>query len=728
MKKKETKFIDCLRFLFSRLILPKDANLILEIMDKFSINYFETNKDNEEFVDIFKSSDKVYLLVSTILALNTMFTRKDIKIKNVIKKEEFIKMNSEISKEYLEKLYDELKKNPISMSDDYNESMYKNLAPLVKEDEGNKSVLKSSKSGSINEENRNSNSGNEEKVEENKNNDRISKDNNIVEEQIVEEDELDDQLDEDETKKGIGKKEFSLATNLKNFTEEDEKLLKTSHKFYKITGSTKSSQKEYILNDKKTRLYYDKKQTKYISISNIVDVYNGVNHSHNGNIKKYLKSNPTEEQFSGNFISLIFKSDKDQIDLMSDDLDSALKWFKAIKSLILVDVNKNRKSQSKAKLFENAINRKTDEIWTFLLNKWNIYGKFLITKSMEHNNFIQKNEKQNNVIFNFGTKLSNKIVYNYLKNIYDKKISKDKEIDYNEFFTIYYLGLPNHIRNKIWPILIGNPCGIFINEYDLIKKQIPNINFSELDLNNTTNKNFCQDYISNKIINEIIKSKDLFITDESNKNKDGNLIMESVYNIARGFYIFRSDIPYNKSIISIIFLFKNIFKEDEKVFCNLINLICSNELKIFIGDENEIKNYCSFFNYLLGKYLGKIEKHFSKFEITPLYIIPWFEEYFSRTLNIKIASHLFDLFLIEGEVILFQASLAILKILEEQLISLTINEVFKVLQRLPENSPEIDLIENIKKFSSIKKEYFDWKLQDEISAQKSDLFKIILSE
>ena len=92
-EKKETKFIDFLRFLFSRLFLPKDANLILEIMDQFSINYFETNKNSEGFVDIFKSSDKVYLLVSTILALNKMFTRKDIKIKKCNKK-----------------LYDELKK------------------------------------------------------------------------------------------------------------------------------------------------------------------------------------------------------------------------------------------------------------------------------------------------------------------------------------------------------------------------------------------------------------------------------------------------------------------------------------------------------------------------------------------------------------------------------------------------------------------------------------------
>ena len=731
MKTKETKFIDCLRFLFSRLILPKDANLILEIMDKFSINYFETNKNNEEFVDIFKSSDKVYLLVSTILALNTMFTRKDIKIKNVIKKEEFIKMNSEISKDYLEKLYDELKKNPISMSDDYNESMYKKLAPLVKEDESNKLTLKNSKSGSINEENRNSNPGNEDKVEENNNsksNEKISKDNNIIEEQVVEEDELEDELDEDESKKGIGKKEFSLATNLKNFTEEDEKLLKTAHKFYKITGSTKSSQREYILNERKTKLYYDKKQTKFIPVSNIVDVYNGVNHSHNSNINKYLKSNPTEEQFSGHFISLIFKNDKDQVDLMSDDLESALKWFKAIKSLILVESNKNGKSQNKAKLYENACNKKTDEIWVILLNKWNIYGKFLITKLMERNKYIQKDEKQNSFVFGIGTRLSNKVVYNFLRNIHSKKISKEKELDYNEFFTIYYLGLPNHIRNKIWQILIGNPCAIFINAYDLAKKQVPTINFSELDLNNPTNKNYCQDYMSNKIINEIIKSKDLFITDENNKNEDGTLIIESVYNIARGFFIFRPDIPYNKSIISIIFLFKNIFEKDEKVFCNLINVICSNEIKIFIGDEIEIKNYCSFFNYLLGKYLGKIEKHFSKFEITPqLYIIPWFEEYFTRTLNIKTASHLFDLFLISGEVILFQTSLAILKVLEEQLISLTINEVFKVLQRLPENVPEIDLFENIKKFSSIKKEFFDWKLQNELGAQKSELFEIILS-
>ena len=60
----------------------------------------------------------------------------------------------------------------------------------------------------------------------------------------------------------------------------------------------------------------------------------------------------------------------------------------------------------------------------------------------------------------------------------------------------------------------------------------------------------------------------------------------------------------------------------------------------------------------MGKYLNKIEKHFSKLEITPqLYIVPWFEELFTRTLNIKLLSHIFDLFLIDGEIVLFQKSL-----------------------------------------------------------------------
>ena len=721
MDNKKVKFLECLRFLFSRLILPKDANMILEIMDKFSVTYFETNKSDSKFVNTFKSSDKIYLLVSTILALNTMFTRKDIKIKNVIKKDEFIKMNIDISQDFIEKLYEELKNNPISMSDDYNESVYRNLAPLVKEDEGNKSGAKNSRNSNLSDENRNNNQILENKKEEtNTINNKIERKSKeiIIEEQITEEDEdIDDYCDDN--KKSLEKKEFSLKNNLKFFTEEDQKILKTPHKFYKIKGSNKSIQKEYSFNEDFTKIYKNQNKKKVIDLKGLVNVYNGVNHNYNNNIKKYLKNNPSEEQFSGNFISLIFENE--QLDLMSDDLQSALLWFKAIKSLLNYYGNNKRKSS--AIKFIDLLRQKTKELWNHLINNWDIYGKYLITKLMEQNKLIINKEEKQNTIFEKEKNLSYKNIKKFLESI-SLKLLKDKEIENGEFFSLYYLGLPNNIRKKIWKILIGNPCGIYINTYEYVKKQIPKFNFSNLDKDNQKNKNFCQDFLSNEIINEIIKTKIYFLHEKKFKNSEE--IMTQVYNISRGFFILRPDIPFNKSIISIIFFFLITLEEETLTFINIINIICSNMLKIYIGDKSEIKNCCNFFNILLKKYLPKIENHFSKLEITPqLYIIPWFEELFTRTFNIKILANIMDLYLLNGEYVLYQISLTILKTFEEDLISLTINDVFKILERFPDNIIETSFIYRMSFFSSIKKEFLEWKLNKEIEIQKSNLSKNI---
>lgn len=728
MDNEKVKFLECLRFLFSRLILPKDANLILEIMDKFSVTYFEINKHDKKFVSIFKSSDKIYLLVSTILALNTMFTRKDIKIKNVIKKDEFIKMNVDISQDFIDKLYEELKKNPISMSDDYNESVYRNLAPLVKEDEGNKNGGgRISRISNPIEENRDSNLSTEEKQEETNNNssnininknEKQSKDI-IVEEQIHEEDKNVEEFSNNDSKKELDKKEFSLNKNLKEFTEEDKKILKTPHKFYKISGTNKSNQREYLVNEDLTKLYCSQKPKKQISLSNLTNVYNGINHNFNSNIKKFLKSNPSEEQFSGNFISLVFGTERKQLDLMSDDLESALLWFKAIKSLL----NSNDKGTKKenANSFENSVKQEIKKIWTIIINNWDFYGKYLLSKLMERNRqIIHKEEKPNNNIDQKN--ISFKQIETFLKSI-NAKISKVKEIESNEFSNFYSLGIPENIRKNIWQILIGNPYVIYENSYEHIKKQIVKIDFNNIDLNNITNNNFCQDYISNNIINDIFEIKDYFFAQKSDVKLDKNSIMAKVYNISRGFFIFRPDIPFNKSIISITFLLLFVFEDETRTFINVVNLICSNILKILIGDKKEIKLSCRFFQTLLAKYLPKIEKHFSKLEITPqLYMIPWFEELFSRTIDYKLLSHIIDLYLINGEYVLYQTSLTILKSFEEDLISLTINDIFKILQKFPENATESFFIYRMRNFSSVKKDFFEWKIQNEIDSQK-ELFK-----
>ena len=708
MKYPDISFLDCLRFLFTRLNLPKDANLILEIMDKFSVNYFEVNKINQEFIDIFKSSDKIYLLVSTILALNTMFTRKDIKIKNVIKKDEFIKMNADLSKDYLDKLYDELKKNPISVTlDDTIELIYKKLASLTGEGDTNKTEKNNSKNLKANTSDKNNNIKNEDKSEENNNS------SNKLNEKLI-------KIDSDK----INDDEDYYINNLK---EEDKTILKTPQKLYRINKGKKSDIREYVFTDNLTKLYYKAKPKKFLDISKLLDVFNGSEHSHNSDILKYLKSNPDEEPFSVNFVSLIFESE--QLDLMSDNLDSAMKWYKAVKNLYLLSKIRNKPSNENKIIsqFETEIKELINNIWEFILNKWNIYGGYLTIKLMERN--IYTNNASLKITNQFEIKkFSDKNKKSFLKSI-EAKLSKEKEIDYSDFINLYYIGLPNQTRKNIWQILIGNSCGITKNTYEIYKRKIPSINFKNINANkNTVDKIYSNDNTSKQIIQEIIKITVIFSEEIAKKNLDKNDMMNKVYNISRSFCIFRQDLTFNKNIISIIYTLLFIFEEEEDTFICVINLICSNLFSIFIGDENEIKAYSNFFNSLLKKYIPKISNLFEKMEITPeLYLIPWLEEFYTKTFDLNILNHIFDLFLINGEYILFQTGLSIIKLLEDELANSTINEIFKSLKRISNDINEIDFMYIFQSFDKVKKDVAEWKAENEIAKQKSKLFTIIFS-
>ena len=708
MKYPDISFLDCLRFLFTRLNLPKDANLILEIMDKFSVNYFEVNKINKEFIDIFKSSDKIYLLVSTILALNTMFTRKDIKIKNVIKKDEFIKMNADLSKDYLDKLYDELKKNPISVTlDDTIELIYKKLASLTGEGGTNKTEKNNTKNLKANTSDKNNNIKNEDKSEENNNS------SNKLNEKLIKTDS--DKINDDED------------YYINNLKEEDKTILKTPQKLYRINKGKKSDIREYVFTDNLTKLYYKAKPKKLLDISKLLDVFNGSEHSHNSDILKYLKSNPDEEPFSVNFVSLIFESE--QLDLMSDNLDSAMKWYKAVKNLYVLSKIRNKPSNENKIIsqFETEIKELINNIWEFILNKWNIYGGYLTIKLMERN--IYTNNASLKITNQFEIKkFSDKNKKSFLKSI-EAKLSKEKEIDYSDFINLYYIGLPNQTRKNLWQILIGNSCGITKNTYEIYKRKIPSINFKNINANkNTVDKVCSNDNTSKQIIQEIIKITVIFSEEIAKKNLDKNDMMNKVYNISRSFCIFRQDLTFNKNIISIIYTLLFIFEEEEDTFISIINLICSNLFSIFIGDENEIKAYSNFFNSLLKKYIPKISNLFEKMEITPeLYLIPWLEEFYTKTFNLNILNHIFDLFLINGEYILFQTGLSIIKLLEDELANSTINEIFKSLKRISNDINEIDFMYIFQSFDKVKKDVAEWKAENEIANQKSKLFTIIFS-
>jgi hypothetical protein len=229
-----------------------------------------------------------------------MFTRTDIKNMNQIKKEEFIKMNNSIDSEYLNKLYDELKNKPITMTDDYNETIYQKLTPLILEKT-----------------NKNDN--------DNKNNDPFDMPiNNIYERRRA---------------YSIVQENFDVL-NFDEFTLKDEELLMKVNKFYKIKSSSNPLLVEIIVNKDYTKLIWNKniqnnKSDKFIYIKDINDIYNGIDIAElSPSIKKYIKANPNEEKYLNNFISILYNNSKESLDLKSDNLENTILWFKALKSLV----------------------------------------------------------------------------------------------------------------------------------------------------------------------------------------------------------------------------------------------------------------------------------------------------------------------------------------------------------------------------------------------------------
>ena len=736
---KNNSFLDCLRFLLTRIILPKDANLILEIMDTFSQKFFIYNKKYSDFIKIFANSNAVYLLLSTILALNTMFTRKDIKNMNIIKKDEFKSMNKDINPTYLDELYEELKNKPISLSDNYSEEIYKKLAPLVfvktrDTDTKNLDTLSKIKKQENDDDNDNNDI----------NNDKINVNiSTRVEQQYFEF--VQDFMDLDIVHKTLRnnynrKKTFSMGTSLLYFNQQDKDLLSKPNKFYKISGSSTPALREFIVFDDFKKLAMEKtiepnqkKFKKFIEISDINDVYIG--QGHGDNIKKYINAYPEEEKLVNNFISIVYNNHKEQLDLKSDNLPLALQWFKAMKSLIIQTRMKNQELKvSKETEKQNEINEKLTSIWDeYILLNLDNYMKYIIIKCYEKYNLFQgiipypeRNSKLD--LFDEKKILNMKMIEEFLEEINERFEKNNKyNLEYHEFFSLCYLGFPHKYRKKLWKIFIGNDLSITKNMYIFYQKDLMKniLDFGSMDLKlrENTNVQFSQDFKLNQILVDIIKGRYIFILEINKQNLDDDELLQKIYNITYVFNIIRSDIPYNKGIVLLAYLFLLTGYNEIKSFKLIMNLVCStNLIKFYIGDKKIINRYLDFFNKLLEKYAKEVFMHLKKLEIkSELFLIPWFENLFIQSLNYEILLHVFDLYIVNGEYILFQTAITLIKLLEEDLLNVTISEAFKLLKRLPKKYTDLQFFEKFKKYNCIYDEFVQWNKKNILEEQQKQI-------
>ena len=783
---KTNTFLEYLRFFLSRIKLPEDSNLILDLMDVYSTTLFNTNKDNKDFISRFPSSDAIYLLISSILALNTMFTRKDIKNMNIIQKDKFIEMNSEIAPNEAQDIYEKLEQEPISMKDNYSENNYKRMTILVKKkDKENinskysKYIPKSNLKKSKNEEDSKDQDNEDEDEDENEYKDKIIEDNNkkvkfdnILKKEVTQKDNNKDLIikkcstsrlfntklkeevivEESHTTKddfGVRQSSFSFQENLESFSDKDREILTKPTKFEKIISKSSHHIRAFMVDQKLEKLIWAKdfdiivnsdktikikkiKGTVHtVMIKDIEDVYNGIDNSEL--ISDYIKSYPNESKEASNFIAI--KIPNKEVCIKANTQEIALSWFKALKSLVLQVskiINKKNRGEDKVGKLKKLLYTKVKEIWNkYILPHWNVYGQFLEYKIKNKINDIKKDDNNSKInLLEEKMKFSLSAQSKFISNI-KKKLSENvyNYLDYNEFLFLYKIGIPDNLRSKIWTLLIGNTCGITLDLYKSFFNLIQNIDFEELIKNKnleeyleTIEEDEENKFIINQILTDIFEIKDTFISGIEKPYK----ILWKVYRIVRIFFLMRPDISYNKSLINFSFIFILVCEDEFISFRNIFNLICSNNtLQYYLKNENYISIRVQFFDVLLKSEIPKVREHFKNLDIsTELFLVSWFENIFSFTFDFNLLKRIYDVYILNGEYILFLVGLTVIKIQENDLLSLTIGEVFKNLNKLPSKYKE-DLFLEIMNSNNIYKQFEKWKTDNEVGNQKIKLLELV---
>jgi hypothetical protein len=491
--------------------------------------------------------------------------------------------------------------------------------------------------------------------------------------------------------------------------------------FHRVNESIFGHEKEYLSEGQK--LYYKDKNAKdfifkgsgsSINITDIKDIFVGTYHGEN--FRKYIKNFPNESKNQNNYLSLLHT--KGQHDLKSDNPDLLLKWYISMKRLI----NTNKKKNNNNIVDNNKIiSKKVKTIWNnCILPKWDIYSPYLLFRQIEiTNSFSELTFPGKESSKTFDEFYSQKKFGDCLIEI--EKYQKKGVLNYNEFIYFCQFGLPSFYRQRLWPLLFNNNCQITFELFLILKGKTTNINslFDKGTLNITPKDTSITDNDTvNQLIKDILEIKYLFNHVIINKKLSQKNIILQVYFICLCLFLYRIDIPYNKNMIYIIYTLLIRKLSEKETFIIVANLIFSNCLisnLYFWKNEPYIHATEKFFNEKFEEFMPNLYAHFKKLGITSdLYLYDWFESLFTQFFNFKLSGIIIDLYIIDGEYILIQTALTILKLYEDVLLNSSVIDIFRILKKSPKLLDFVEFNTAFQTFGNLKQKFNEAKFNHEV--------------
>ncbi len=116
-------------------------------------------------------------------------------------------------------------------------------------------------------------------------------------------------------------------------------------------------------------------------------------------------------------------------------------------------------------------------------------------------------------------------------------------------------------------------------------------------------------------------------------------------------------------------------------------------LPFFRGDETQITRRLQLFKQIFHHNLPELCEQFESEGILPQhYFIEWVMTLFAKSLNLQVASRVWDLYMLDGDIILFQVAVALLKLISKEVQQCSMDIILQSLRSIVRNINDEDLI------------------------------------
>ncbi len=263
-------------------------------------------------------------------------------------------------------------------------------------------------------------------------------------------------------------------------------------------------------------------------------------------------------------------------------------------------------------------------------------------------------------------------------------------------------GIPADLRSRIWPLAIGNSIRVTPEMFRITLNRARNLQEMEHlknqdsasaetgDMSHTlSSSSSLGNSAKRNSKSKVQKSLAIIVTDLARTFpglqlfSGGGQWSTDLRAVLEAFACHRPDMGYVQGMSYIAGMLLLHIPDRYMVFQCLANLLVRGHLFAFY--RGDIEKYCTLFSQILERQLPQISRKFSDSGIHPgMYFYPWIQTIFSQHLPLAIVSRIWDNFLVGGEIggtaFLFRASIAIVILLQSDLMEAQFEDCMMILQ------------------------------------------------